>query len=236
MHRSVLENGSYAKFAATNTVEMLVTEEMDRALADKSARIKTYKDSDPYGDPVEYLVRFPGVTIEQLRGLSNSAAINYIAPGNKIPYTAIVDPHTLKEMEGFTGKYQPGDLMALVKKHTKTLVNKHGKGIPRKVWNDMIESEIQIDMLLGQTKIVDAMGVYTALARETFRLPTIIRNRVSAAMDTILEDAEKRLKTIEKEAAQGKKDKLRREASRLARVLTDTPLADKARALVQKLK
>jgi len=236
VHRSVLENGHYAKFAAANTVEMLVTEEMDRALAAKSARIKTYKDSDPYGDPVEYLIHFPGVTIEQLRGLSNSAAINYIASAKKIPYTAIIDPHTLKEMEGFTGVYRPDDLIKKVKKHANTLVNKHGKGVPRKVWNNVVESEIQIDMLLGQTKIVGAMGVYTALARETFRQPTSIRNRVSAAMDTILEDAEKRLKTIEKEAAQGKKDKLKREAARLARVLKDTPLKDKADALVQKLK
>ena len=56
-------------------------------------------------------------------------------------------------------------------------------------------------------------------------------------MDTILEDAGKRLKTIEQAAArQGKKYKLKREAARLARVLRDTPLKDEAHALVQKLK
>ena len=80
MHRSVLESGPYAKFAAENTVEMLVTEEMDRALKDKNPLIKTYKDKDPYGDPVEYLEEFPGVTIEQLRSLSNSKAIQFIGP------------------------------------------------------------------------------------------------------------------------------------------------------------
>lgn len=237
MHRTVLENGNYAKFAAANTVEMLVTEEMDRALAAKSPLIKTYKTKDPYGDPVDYLVHFPGVTIEQLRSLSNSAAINYIAPAKKIPYTAIVDPHTLKEMEAFTGVYRPDDLIKKVKKQAKVLVNKHGKGVPRKVWNNIMESEIQIDMLLGQKKIVDAMGVYTALARETFQQPKIIRNRVAAAMDTILEDAEKRLKAIEKEAASRKqRHSLKREVAQLARVLRDTPLADKAKALAKKLK
>ena len=236
MHRSVLENGSYAKFAAAHTVEMLVTEEMDRALAAKNPLIKTYKTKDPYGDAVDYLVHFPGVTIDQLRSLSNSAAINYIAAAKKIPYTAIVDPHTLKEMEAFTGVYRPDDLIQKVKKQAKVLVDKHGKGVPRKVWNNITKSEIQIDMLLGQTKIVDAMGVYTALARRTFSQPKIILNRVSSAMDTILDDAEKRLQAIEKEAAAGRKNRHKREAGQLARALKDTPLAAKANALVKRLK
>lgn len=234
----MLESAVYAKFAANNTVEVVVTEEMDRAIRDKNRLIATYPDEDAYGEKVEYLVKFPGLTLDQLRALSNSRAVNYMSPAKRIPYTAIVDPHTLDEMEGLTGVPSVKDLIARIRRHAKALVAKHGKGIPRKTWNDVTAAGIQIDRLLGRNKVLEAVGTYDTIARETARLPASIRNRVAAMFDTILEDAGKRLKQIEREAAAdpGKKRKLGREAAKLARALQDTPLEESAKALVKKLK
>lgn len=233
----MLESSVYADFAEKHSVEFLVTEELDRALRDKNRLVRTYKATDPYGDPVEYLVEFPGVTIEQLQQLSNSKAVRYISTSGKIPYTSIVDPHTGKELEGVVGVRSVKEFIALISKHKKMLEQRYGKGVPRKVWNGVVESEIQVDMLLAQNKIFDAMGVYNYMARQAVRQPPIIRNRVSAALDSILEDAGKRIPAIAKEANDKKKrPALLKEAKLLARALKETPLEEKAAALVKKLK
>ena len=241
MHRSVLESKTYSKFAAQNTVEMLVTEEIDRALSESSPLIKTYATTDSHGDPIEYLEKFPGVSIEQLKSLSKSKAVQFISPSRQIPYTSIVNPHTGKEIEGFNGVYQVKELIAKVQQHTKRLKKTYGDGIPRKIWNSVSESVIQIDMLLGQGKVADAMGVYTAVARETVRQPKSIKNRVEAALEGILEDAEKKIASIAEAAkantaAKKSNHKVQREAARLSRALSDTKLAEQARKMLSEIK
>ena len=233
----MLESAVYAKFAAKNTVEFLVTEEMDRALKDKNPLIRTYRATDPYGDPVEYLVEFPGVTIEQLRRVSNSKAVQFISSAKRIPYSAVVDPHTGKQMEGFVGVRTPKEFIAIVRRHAKALKAKYGDGVERKVWNDLDKGGISVDLLLGSGRIADALGVYEVLARSAARHPKVIRNRVSAIHDTILADAEKRLGKIDSQVwDKRKRSALKKEVKQLARALQDTPLEKRALELLKKLK
>lgn len=236
MHRTVLESPVYAKFAAANTVEVVVTEEMGRALREKNPLIKTYRSRDPYGDEAEYLVKFPGLTIEDLRGLSNSKAVRFISPSRRIPYTGIIDPHTGEQMEGFTGVHTVKEMISKITRHARALKSRYGKGIERSIWKSVTKSEIRIDVLLGDRKIFEANDVYEHLARETVRQPTAIRNRVEAARESILEDAGKRLEEIGKLVDNKKqRRKLARETGLLVRVLTGTPLEKKARALLKGL-
>ena len=226
MHRSVLQNKVYGKYARKCTVEVLTMEELDRAVAEESRHIRTYRDVDAYGDDVERLVEFPGLTIDQLEGLSNSDALNYMQ-GNRIPYTAIVDPHTGREMEGLRGVRQAKDLIAVIEKHRKALEAAHGKGLDRKLWRTLAEGLVQIDVQLGAGEIVKALAVHRELSRTAVRQPEVVQRRLRHAQQVILDDASKRLDALEK-----KPDAT--EVRALARALEGTPLEERARSLLKK--
>jgi hypothetical protein len=226
MHRSVLENKIYGKYARDNTVEVISMEELDKAVAEESRHIRTYQDQDQYGDDVARLVEFPGLTIDQLEGLSNSDALNYMQ-GNRIPYTAIVDPHTLKEMEGLRGVRQAKELIEVIERHRKALEAAHGKGLDRKLWRKLTEGIVQIDVQLGAGEIVKALAVHRELSRMAVRQPEVVQRRLRHAQQVILDDAGKRLEELEKKPDVG-------EARALARALEGTPLEERARALLKK--
>jgi len=227
MHRSVLQNKGYIRFASENTVEVISMEELDRAVEEEKY-LETYTVKDPYGDEVQYLVRFPGLTVEQLRALSNGPALEYME-GGKIPYTAIVDPHTEKQMEGVRGQIAGGDLMDLVKKHRKALDAKYGKGIDRGLWNRIAEGAVQADLKLGDGRIAEAMGLWQHLAALTVRQPEVLQRKVEAVRETVLKTAAARLDALEAEGAG--KASVRKELKELARALRDTDLEARAATL-----
>jgi len=200
-------------------------EELDRAVREKSPHIATYSEEDPYGDKVEYLVDFPGITLEQLEALSSGPAVNYME-GGRIPYTSIVDPHTGKEMEGLKAVRTVKELVAVITTHHETLLARHGKGVERKLWNKISEGQVQIDLALGSAKILEAMAVYRVIAKETIRQPDVLKRRVESALDAILADAEEQLKNV--------KDK--RTAMNLAHALRGTRLEKSAQDLAASLK
>ncbi len=154
MHSSVLHNAKYVKFAEENTVEVVTMEESDRAIREKSRLIRTYKGKDIHGEETDYLVELPGMTLDDVQTISsaNSPALEYIQ-GDKIPYHAIVDPHTLKEMEGFYGKKSAQQIIEIVGRHVKALKKQYGPGVPRKDWRRLIEREAEIDKLLVKEDI-----------------------------------------------------------------------------------
>ena len=74
------------------------------------------------------------------------------------------------------------------------------------------------------------------LARSAVRQPEVIRNRVSAIEESILDDARKRLEKIGSQVGdKGKRPALGKEVRRLARALQGTPLRDRALDLLAKL-
>jgi len=227
MHRAVLQNRTYIRFAAKNTVEVISMEELDRAV-ERKEHVATYTVKTPYGDEVEQLVEFPGLTIDQLRDLSNGPAIRYME-GGRIPYTAIVDPHDLKELEGIRGTRTARELVAAVKRHAKALETRYGPGVDRKLWNLVSEGGIAVDVHLGKDDIVQAMAVYRHLGARTVRQPDSLQRRVEAIRDTIVAVAAKRLDALEKASGA----EASRELAALARALRDTKLEERALRILQ---
>ena len=130
-------------------------EEIDRAVGEKNRLVRTLRLADAYGDEVEHLVELPGLTVDDLRSLRNSDAEDYVK-GNRMPYTTIVDPHTLKAMDEFQGGYSAKELMERVRRQFDKLKATHGAGLDRKVWRDAARAQVEIDLLLGEEKLEKA--------------------------------------------------------------------------------
>ncbi|MHC4931229.1 MAG: hypothetical protein ACYTGV_03455 [Planctomycetota bacterium] len=233
MHRSVLKNPEYGKFATRHTVEVITMEELDIAVAKESRNVRTYKGKDPWGEEQDYLVEFPGLTLDDLRDLSNSDALNYMQ-GNRIPYTAIVDPHNLAEMEGLRGVKTVKDLTEAITRHRKALLVQYGKGIERKLWKGIERGLVEIDTHLGKGEIAEAMKLYRRMEAEVTRTPEVLKRKVRLALEVILDDAGLRLDAIERAMVEGKIKSAKAELTELKRALEKTPLAARVDALLKR--
>jgi len=229
----VLQGGVYIKYAEGHTVEVICMEEIDRALRDENRLVRTFKVTDAYGDDVHQLAELPGLTVEDLKALYDSKAFDYVK-GNRMPYTTIVDPHTLKEMDEFQGGYSAKDLIARVQKQYDRLKANHGEGLSRTVWRQAARAQIEIDLLLAEGKLAKALSVYRQLAKETLGAPKPLPGRVAASLEVILDDAGKRLDLIERRIGAGESSKIKNELRTLQRALAGTALEKRAFELVER--
>ena len=205
MHRSVLQNRKYIKFSAANAVEVICMEETDRAVAEKAHTIKTYKAKDAYGDVVEYLVEFPGLTLDQLKDLSNTNAILAYLDGVKIPYTAIVDPHSGKAIGAIKGQPTVKSLTAAIARARSALEKEHGKGIDRKLWNAIGASEVKVDQALVADKYFTALKLHADLSAKIKRPKGAAKRRLEVLRATIDKDIRAYLASGKVSAADRKK-------------------------------
>ena len=198
MHRSVLQNKKYIKFAAANSVEVISMEEIERAERKQPKTIATYKTKDAYGDEVEYLIEFAGLTLDELKDLSNTQAILSFMAGGKIPYTAIVDPHTGKAMEAMKGKPTVKSLSAAISRARATLANTHGKGVKRDAWNKLSAAEVQCDLLLAADKYIEALTLHKKTAALFKRPVAPVKLKLDAMRASIEKDARLYLEAAKK--------------------------------------
>lgn len=227
----MLTNREYIAFARKHTVEVICMQDLDRALAEKDPQVKTYRAKDRYGDKSEYLVKFPSLTVDDLRDLAESKALEYME-GKLMPATVIVDPHTLAKMGGIPRSMRSaGEFIKAIAPHAKALKVKYGEGVDRELWDAVEAGGVEIDLLLGEGKIPEALAVHRLIAKRIIRQPEIMKRRVEACLEIILEDAGQRLDALEKQIGDGHRRKIARELGRLARALEGTPLADRARKL-----
>jgi hypothetical protein len=226
----VLQNKGYIKFAAANSVEVICMEEIGKAEREKASTIKTYKTKDPYGDEVEYLVEFAGLTLDDLKDISNnSAVLAFMDAAGKIPYTAIVDPHTGKAIEAFGGKPTVKSLSTKIASARKKLEAEHGKGVPRKQWNELGKLEISVDLLLANEKYVEALAAQKK-ARAKFKRPRpAVKTRLEAMRASIDKDIGKHLDECAKNKSLSAKEKAA--LAKLAKALGEGKLAERAKTL-----
>jgi len=191
VHRSVLENAAYVKYARENTVEVICMEEIERAEKENAKTIATYKSTDAYGDEEHYLTEFPGLTLDQLKRISDTEAVLRFMDGGKIPYTAIVDPHTGKAIEAIKGKPTVKSLKAAIDRARQQLEKEHGKGLDRKLWDELRASEVECDKLLIAEQFDQALALHEKLAKKHEDAKGFVKNRLDAMKRVIDKDIAK---------------------------------------------
>ena len=235
MHGSVLQNKKYIKFAEENTVEVMALGRLDEAIEKDDRRTEKYKAKDKDGNEVEYLVEFPGLTVAMINSLKSSKAGSYNNTG-KIPYTAIVDPHTLEEMNNLRGGYGAKTLMGAVTEARKTLEQAHGKSVSRKVLAKLDKAEQGIRKDVEKGKYSSALSAAGKLESSLAKQPDAVKARAAKVTESVLAAIGKRLDELEAAIGRGELKEAGRELSGLARALKGTALEERANALLEQTK
>ena len=231
----MLDNPSYIKFSRESCVEVMCMKDIEQALAEKPERAKTYKTKDAYGDEIECFECCPGVTIAQMLALHEGKPLEYMK-GPLMPYTAVVDPHTLADLGGI----QRGEatsaaaFIEVISRHVKALEAEHGKGVDDRLWEYVADAQTRVDLLLGEEKLEKAFALLDEMEKKTAREHETVKRKVGATREAVLSDAAGRLDALEKRIEGGQEGEARAEASRLAKLLKGTELADRASAIEAK--
>jgi hypothetical protein len=229
MHRSVLQNKKYIKFAAENTVEVMSLQDLRKGIDAKDKKAETYTDKDGH----EYLVEFPGLTVEQMEKLHGSPAPRYNNT-NGIPYTSIVNPHDLKEMVGFSGSQSASTLMDAVLDQRKVLDKEHGRGISRKSLAKLRKSQESIREDAKEASWTKALANLAKLDKD--KDAARLEEQIAAFKTEIYDMVGKRLDELEAMIGGDDKSAAERELRSLARQLEGTPLETRANDLLEKAK
>jgi hypothetical protein len=232
MHSAVLQNEKYIKFAEKHTVEVITLNRLQEGIDKGDKKAETYEARLPDGTEVEYLVEFPGMTVAEMLALDTSKAGSYNDTGG-IPFTAIVDPHTEKELQRWSGGQAASAIMEAVKEHRKTLVKEHGEGISRKQVQDLGATEQAAAAAVAAGKFGDAFGALKKLGDEQ-AWPQSMKDRVAVCKKKVMDAAAQKLAELET-LAQSDPAGAKRELSKLATALKGTDLEGRASELLAAL-
>jgi hypothetical protein len=226
----VLQNKKYIKFAGENSVEVLALGRLDEGIQKKDRRAGTYRAKD--GNT--YLLEWPNLTVEDIQKLRSSKASSYNNTG-KIPYTAIVNPHTLEEMENILGGYSAGKLMEMVKAHKKELGKAYGKSLSRKTLTKARKQEkaIRADMEAG--KLPQALAATSKLEKSAAKHAALVEMAGKIKAD-VLAACGKQLDELEAMIGRGATKDAKKGLNPLARALKGTPLEQRAAELLAQTK
>ncbi len=223
MHSSLLQNKKYIDFADRWTVEVISLSRLDEGIERGDRKASTYTDKDGK----EYLLEWPNLTVEDVNGLRTSKASSYNDTG-KIPFTAVIDPWTLEEVQRWSGGQAASTIMDTVKEHRKQLVNEHGEGIRRTDLRELAGVEAEVEELIERGEYGKAIAAIEKVSIKsanewpqdfTARL-TKARESVVAAAETMLAEIEAKMET---DAAEAK-----RELGRVRSKLRGTGLEERA--------
>lgn len=195
MHSAVLQNKKYTKFAAQNTVEVLSLGRLSEAIEKGKPRAATYKGKDSEGNTVDLMVKWPNLTAEQIGKIRRSKAGSYNDTG-KIPYTCIVDPHTLERMHVITGGYSAKGLMEEVKNARKVLMKAHGKGMRRDTLAGIKKAASSSAKLVKDGEWDKALATLKKASTKSQSWPESVQEIITSAREDVLTSARSRLDQI----------------------------------------
>jgi hypothetical protein len=231
VHGSVLQNKKYIKFASENTVEVMALSRLQEGIQKKDRKAATYKAKDG----TVYLVQFPNLTVADIGKLRSSKAGSYNNTG-KIPYTAIVDPHTLEEMESIKGGYSGKTLMEIVKIHRKALEADHGRSISRKVLTKIRKQQTGIEKELEKESYSKALAATAKLEKSVAKQPAALIEMAGKIKAGVVAACAKKLDSLEALIGRGAKGEASKELGPLARALKGTSLEERAGELLARAK
>lgn len=235
MHGSVLQNKKYIAFAEENSVDVLTMDRLDEGINGKDKRAGTYTRKDVDGQEKEFLLSWPSLTVEELKAMNGSKAGSYNKTGG-LPYTAVVDPHTLEEMGNIKGGFAMGALTDLVAQKKKELEKAHGKGVSRKTLAKVKEAEVGIRGHLAKGDLAKALADSAALQKKVAKEPTAVVEMAAKVNAEVLEAAGKSLDEIEAMIGRGEKAEAGKQLGPLSRALKGTALEERALALLAQTK
>ena len=231
----MLQNKKYIAFAEENAVDVLTMDRLQEGIDKKDKRAGTYKAKDADGQEKEFLLSWPSLTVEELKKMGETKAGTYNTTG-KLPYTAVVDPHTLEEMGNLPGGFSLGALTDLVAAKKKELEKAHGKGVSRKTLTKVKEADAGIREALAAGNLAKALADSAALQKKVAKESPAIVEMANKTGVEVLEAAGKQLGEIEAMIARGEKAEAGKQLGPLSRALKGTTLEERALALLEQSK
>lgn len=229
LHGAILKNKKYIEFAEKNTVEVICLGRLQEGVDKGDERAETY-EVERDGEKVECLVEFPGMTVKEMLALESSKGASYNNTG-KIPYTCIVNPHTLAEVQNWQGgSVSAGSLMEANTEYRKTLTKENGKGVARKDVQLLAECERALAALAKRGEFAAAITEAVKVGAKAKEWPEPMSERLAKARDAVVQAAQGELERIEALPAEERSEAKKLLAKLLPR-LKGTGLEERAKAL-----
>ena len=235
MHGSVMQNEKYIKFAEDNTVEVMSYQNLDKGIQAGDRKAETYDAKDKDGKPVKYLKEFPNLTVAELNAFSKTKAGQYNQTG-KIPYTAIINPHTLEQMQGLSGGRSAKSIMELVLEHKETLNKKHGASLKRSVLRKFDEESVKLNAVLEKSGAAKAFTALKKVDKKFSKEGRVMAEKVGKLRETVMTTAEAELDKAEELIDEGDVKRAKKILTPLSRALKGSALAERATSLLAKTK
>ena len=234
MHSSVLQNKKYIKFANQNTVEVIAVSRLDQAISKNDPKAGTYAERDKNGNEVQYLVSWPGLTVDDMKKLSRSKAPGY-NDTRGIPYVAIVNPHTLEKFDGWNGG-SAGKIMDAVEEAKKKLQKEYGKSVSRKDLMKVRKDEAKVRAPLAKGDLGKAWTLYAGFDKKISKKGKAFAKISEDLKAELLKLTETRLDELERMISKGDLKQAEKELRTLARPLKGTPLEERLTKLAAMVK
>ena len=232
MHDSVMCNKEFVKFAEENTVEVISLDRLEEGVEKKDRRAETY-DVKVDGEKVSYLVEFPGLTVEDMKALHASHAATYNQTG-KIPYTCLVDPYTLEELEHWSGATSASTIEDSITTHRKAMEKEHGKVPSRKEWRLLASAEDDAKAKAAKNDFSKALEALAKASQKSDKWPEEWKSKLAASKEEVVAAAKAALDAIES-AKDADAPKAKKDLTALVASLKGTGLEERAKTLLATL-
>jgi hypothetical protein len=190
-----MQNGKYIEYSAENTVEVIVEQRLDEGVEKNDPKAAKYKKAGPDGQEVEYMVEWPNLTYDEMMALARSPAGQYNNTG-KIPYTSIVNPHTLKEFKGFSGGTSGKSIIEACDELKKILTGEHGKGLSRADIRTVDEAVADAKTLAKAGDFAKSLDGLGKVEKKFEQAPEAITAKLKAARDEAVAAARTKLDEV----------------------------------------
>ena len=144
---------------------MISLQDLDKGIEQDDKRAQKYKEKGADGQTRECLIEWAGLTVEDIEALRGSKASTY-NDTNGIPFTAVINPHTLERMDKIAGGYGAGTLMDMVTAARKQPQKEYGKGVSRKALGKVKEADQEIKAELAKGNLAKALADSATLEKK----------------------------------------------------------------------
>ena len=235
MHGAVLQKDDYIKFAYENSVDVLSMGDLDRAIQANEKKAGTYDGVDEEGNPVKFMVEWPGLTAADISGMRSTKAGTYNDTGG-IPYTAIVNPHTEERMKALPGGRSAGQVIDAITEVKEKLEKKYGPSLSRKDLDKVYECKAECAELIEKKGISKALIHLNKNAKKLSKKGEKLAEMVEAYKAELLEVAGEELDKANDLIDEGEMSQAKKILASLKTGVKKTPLEARITELYAKIK